>query len=81
MYEFNNRREAMIFARERNTMLRFSILHEKGKYAFHSQGKQECFRVRSVFNKHMGLDWGSWKCHHLPKNTPQFLVEVLVDGH
>jgi len=81
LYEFNNKKEAVNKLLENIGMLRFSLLHEKDNYLFHPKGKDDCLRVRSAFNKHMGLDWGSWKRHELPKDTPDFLVEVLIDGH
>jgi hypothetical protein len=78
---FESKEEAEQFASEKTGMLSFALVHEKSHYGFHPKGIKYCLSSRSIFNKYCELDWGSWKKHELPEDTPAFLVEVMVDGH
>lgn len=78
---FELKEEAEQFASENTDVLNFALVHEKSHYGFHPRGKRHCLSARAIFNKYSGLDWGSWKRYELPKDTPAFLVEVMVDGH
>ena len=78
---FESKEDADQFASKNTSMLSFALVHEKSNYEFHPKGKKHCLSARVAFNKYSGLDWGSWKKHELPEDTPAFLVEVMVDGH